>query len=82
LIHCIVVHIKNVASFGRFADLTWVGIYHITIPYYYFVRTLVKISKEASGQCICLEEEDCSLHKPLPYIGLCLHFPSQHVTIV
>lgn len=50
LIHCIVVHIKNVALFGRFADLTWVGIYHITIPYYYFVRTLVKISKEASGQ--------------------------------
>lgn len=28
LIHCIVVHIKNVALFGWFADLTWVGMYH------------------------------------------------------
>jgi len=50
LIHSIVVHIKNVALFGWFADLTWVGIYHVTIPYYYCVVTVVKISKEASGQ--------------------------------
>lgn len=40
LIHCIVVHIKNVALFGWFADLTWVGNLEYNILPYLIITAL------------------------------------------